>query len=146
MTTIACTRKQIASDLQVTSNGTKFKATNKIYSCPAHELTYPKPFLVGYTGTVEKAFDVIEWLAAPEGKPPGGTNSVAFLALTEDGKIFTFQKPTRWIEIDQEFCAIGSGGDLALAAMAAGKSPHDAVLIACEHDVNSGFGADSYDI
>jgi ATP-dependent protease HslVU (ClpYQ) peptidase subunit len=42
------------------------------------------------------------------------------------------------LEIVEPFCAVGSGGELALAAMAAGASAGDAVRIACKYDAYSG--------
>lgn len=39
--------------------------------------------------------------------------------------------------ITMKFASCGSGGDLALGAMAAGKSAVEAVRIACEFDINS---------
>lgn len=40
-------------------------------------------------------------------------------------------------ELDEDFAAIGSGGPLALGALAAGATPHQAVTIACRWDGGS---------
>lgn len=43
-----------------------------------------------------------------------------------------------WSPIHRDFHAIGSGRDFAMAAMAMGRSAHDAVELACKFDVYSG--------
>lgn len=40
-------------------------------------------------------------------------------------------------EVEMPFTAIGSGGDVALGAMAAGCNARQAVAIACRYDINS---------
>lgn len=40
-------------------------------------------------------------------------------------------------EVNRGFAAIGSGAEVALGAMAAGKSAREAVAIACKFDINS---------
>lgn len=139
MTTIACNRESIACDLQVTSNNNKYKVTTKIYSFDPHPKTYHVPYMVGFSGHVQKATAVIDWLANPEGAPPKFKDG-EFLALGSDGKIFVFQIPVNWVEIDQPYCAIGSGAEYARGALASGKTPLEAVKIASNHDINTGMG------
>lgn len=146
MTTIAATRVAIACDLQVTGGNLKFKCKDKIYAFDGHPATYPTPYMVGYAGNVENSMAILDWLAEPTEKPPRGSKYCQFLALTNDGKIFTFQNPARWIELDAPYAAIGSGGDIALGALASGKTPKEAVLIASKVDINTGMGVKSYEL
>lgn len=53
------------------------------------------------------------------------------------GKISFTNKTLVWLEIDPPF-AIGSGAGFAIGAMASGKSPKEAVKIACKFDAASG--------
>jgi ATP-dependent protease HslVU (ClpYQ) peptidase subunit len=143
MTTIACNRESIACDLQVTAGNTKFKATTKIWSFDPTPSTYHTPYFVGYAGHVQKALGVLEWLANPVGKAPT-VKQMDFLVLTEDGKIFTFQSPVNWIEVNEPFYCIGSGADFASGALASGKTPLEAVKVASHHDINTGMGFRDY--
>jgi hypothetical protein len=73
------------------------------------------------------------------------------LLVFPSGRIFklstTFISPENWDEnLDDEigvwevstpFAAIGSGKELAVGAMAAGKAAKDAVAIACRYDIHS---------
>lgn len=146
MTTIAATKSSIACDLQVTSGDMKFKCKDKIYSFDGHPATYPTPYMVGYAGALENCMAILDWLADPTEKPPRGSKYCSFLALTHDGKLFLFQNPTKWIEIDEPYASIGSGSPIALGALASGKTPKEAVLIASKVDINSGLGVKSYEI
>ena len=144
MTTIACNRTSIAADLQVTYGSNKFKTKTKIYSFEPHEITYKLPYYVAFCGTVEKAYDILDWLTDPTQKMPGNANKATFLVLTQDKKIFTFHKPSQWIEVDEPYFALGSGESFALAAMALGKTPKEAVIVASKHDINTGMGFEEY--
>jgi ATP-dependent protease HslVU (ClpYQ) peptidase subunit len=78
--------------------------------------------------------------------------SLMALLVLPKGKIYkietTVVSPENWSEdspdgtfglweITGPIAAVGSGGDLALAVMEAGKGAKDAVRIACKYDINS---------
>jgi ATP-dependent protease HslVU (ClpYQ) peptidase subunit len=144
MTTIAVNKNEIACDMQATHrSGYKLKVQTKIhhYSNP---LVYPKPFYIGFAGSLEDAHSVLEWFNSPNDKPPKVRES-EYIILTEDKKIYTFANPLRWIQISEPFYAIGSGGQFALGALHSGKSPKEAVLIASKCDPATGLGVKSFD-
>ena len=139
ITTIAANKFEIASDLQFTHHtGHKFKGSTKIHEMYSPRL-YPKPFYVGFCGGAQVCQQVVQWLSDPTDKPPKVSNA-EFLILTQDKKMFTFNNPTNWLEIKEPYYAIGSGMQYAAGAMAAGKSPLEAVKIAAKHDNNTGMG------
>lgn len=141
MTTIAATRTQIAGDHQLTHGaGYKFKGASKVYEYE-NEVFYDKPFAVGFCGVIDTCLDVLncfdeDW----DSKLPKGWKRCEFLVLTQDGKIFTFNNPLRWIEVREPFYAIGSGSHLAVGAMSAGATAEEAVQAAAKHDLYTGFG------
>jgi len=141
MTTIALNKNQIAGDLQFShSSGYKFRGKTKLYSFE-NTLIYPKPFTVGYAGEVNAIVPVLEFIADPtEWKRAPNSKYAEFVVLTADHKIFTFSDPTKWLQIDQPYYAIGSGATFALGAMAVGASALDAVKAASKYDASTGMG------
>jgi hypothetical protein len=100
--------------------------------------------MVGYTGTVQSAYNILDWLADPDEKVPKGHKDSTFLALTEDGKIFCFNNPKQWIEIDGPYYAVGSGCDFALATLSKGGTPKEAIEVAMKHDIHTGMGVQEF--
>jgi hypothetical protein len=147
MTTVAVNKNQIAADLQATHNGgLKFKIKTKII--PVQQpLVYKHPFYVGLCGNVDSFSDIISWFADPTAwkKPPSGKGG-DFVVLTADKKIFTFANPSQWIPVNQPYYAVGSGMNYAMAAMASGKTPYEAVKIAAKFDPNTGMGFEKVNI
>lgn len=139
ITTIAVNKNEIACDQQVShSSGYKLKIKSKIHYF-YNTLIYPKPFYIGFAGSLDEAHSVLEWLNSPTEKPPR-TKMNEFIILTEDKKVFTFINPLRWIPIEEPFYAIGSGGQFALGALHAGSTPKEAVVIASKCDSGTGLG------
>ena len=71
--------------------------------------------------------------------------SGSYIVAFPKGQVFLVDIETRdmgdgaeWsgssLEMEERWCAVGSGQQFALGAMAAGKSAQDAVLIACRYD------------
>lgn len=56
------------------------------------------------------------------------------------GKCVAYEEPGFPIPIEDKMYVAGSGGDIALGAMAFGASPEEAVKIASEWDVDTGLG------
>ena len=141
MTTIACSKTQIACDLQAThSGGLKFKIRTKIVPIN-NPVVYPHKFYVGLCGDTSLFTDIVGWLADPSAykRPPKG-NGGDFIVLAEDGCIFTFANPSQWMPVDQPYYSVGTGMNYAMAAMAAGKTPYEAVKIAGKFDPSTGMG------
>ncbi len=68
---------------------------------------------------------------------PFPAKNVQALLLCSSGYKYYFEGNT-WNEMDEEYFAIGSGSDYALAAMDAGATAEEAVKIACKRDPFSG--------
>lgn len=141
MTTIAATKTQIAGDLQLThGSALRLRGAPKVYEYENNKF-YDLPFAVGLCGVIDTCLDVLncfdeDW----DGKIPKKYKQCEFLVLTQDGKLFTFNSPLRWIEVKQPFYAIGSGSHIALGAMQAGATAVEAVQAASKHDLYTGFG------
>lgn len=142
MTTIACNRDEIVCDLQYTTEGYgKFKGNPKIYEFEPSSI-YPTSYFVGFCGTAREMFTVGDFFASPDSYEsiPKVETEVAGLILTKDKKIFMFDSGLRWIEVKDQYFAIGSGASFAKGAMASGKTPLEAVRIAMKHDPYTGYG------
>lgn len=89
--------------------------------------------LLGTAGATTDCNKLIEWFRSDQtGKPPKNLEASALL-LTEHG-LFAVDADCGLTLIDQQFFAIGSGGDAALGAMMAGADPLTAAKIAAEID------------
>lgn len=113
-----------------------------------HRINYHgQDALAAGAGTVSFSRSVIEWLnmgAPADNKPemPGPDDSFTVLVVTEAG-LFTYVDSLTPVALGQLQWALGSGGEYALGAMAAGASAKRAVEIACALDVSSGMGVDT---
>jgi ATP-dependent protease HslVU (ClpYQ) peptidase subunit len=133
----------MACDLQFTqSNGLKVKAKTKIYKFHATPGVYEESdFLVGFAGTSGSIIQVMHFFADPVNFKPPRVRDLQGLVLTEKGQIFSFFADyTNWLEVNEPFGVIGTGGSFALGAMHAGCDPYEAVKIAAAHDAYTGMG------
>lgn len=130
MTTVACTRSEMAADSRISANGDTFPGT-KIFRING--------YLYGCAGLYQASVRFIEWARRGEkGKLPKLAREFSALKLTTDGIfVITSDDPT-WMLCDSDYFAIGSGKDLALGAMAHGAAPLDAVHTAIKWDMLSG--------
>jgi len=131
MTTIACDGVSIAADSLVTGGG--FRCAER------HEKLFVTPDgnYVGTTGFTDDGHAVRKWFetGCPDEKPDID-GSFEALVLTRDGTFYLSSKlvMTKYYDV----MAIGSGGEIAIGAMLAGKKPHEAVAIAIGRDTRSG--------
>lgn len=141
MTTIAADKNSIACDLQFNhSGGIKFKGKTKIIELKTEvskTIFGTSKALIGFCGNADIWSSVVAWLNTPEGKPPK-CKDIEFLMLTAEGELFHGTTLANWMKIDEPYFSIGSGMHLAIAAMASGKTPTEAVKIASKHDPNTG--------
>ena len=151
MTTIAVSTEfgAMACDLQITYGGNvKMKTSSKILTIGgevAESLFNCKSALLGFSGNAGSWGAVVGWLSNPQGKPPK-IKDIELLMLTSNKEILHSNSLTSWVGIKDKGFAIGSGGAYALAALELGKSPKEAVAVACKRDVFSGMGVRSYQI
>jgi len=142
MTTLACNRKEMAGDLQLSvGDAVKMRGGSKIFKIKAHQMLYEEDFIIGFCGSSAASLDVLDYFSNPEVyKQMPKTKGLQGLVLTQSGNIFIFDSPERWIEVDEEFAAMGSGATFALGAMHSGASPSEAIEAASKCDVWTGFG------
>src|SRR3990172_4155512 len=83
-------------------------------------------------------------------KPPKTKQNPNQLPPNPNKPLKPKNKPTIWkyeysaypYQIEDDYYALGSGKDFALAAMYLGQTAHEAVLTACVFDVHCGMGID----
>lgn len=129
MTTVVCTRTQMASD-----------------SCASGEtVTYiPKIFrirggLLGIAGTVADCMAFVSWFRKgcdPDTVPD--MSEVTALYLDKNGKIVCFDHAPHSYEIKAPFAVIGSGGAAAAGALHMGADLKQAIRIAAKVDAGTG--------
>lgn len=143
MTTVCWDGKTMAADKQMnTGNMKHLVARSKIRAGQYHGM----PAIFGGAGTTVYSDAVVEWLIAgmpDEHKPemPQTPDSFTVIVATETG-VYGYIDSLRPVPLGQIKWAIGSGGEYAFGAMAAGANAKKAVEIACAFDVNSGMGVD----
>lgn len=143
MTTICCNREKMASDSRLT--------VFNDYLCTAVKIQRVKDMLVGGAGDGENCNLLIEW--ARSGFK--GANKPAFrkkeedkddddpeailLILKKDGIYLLSNSDSEPERIIEQFYAIGTGHQAAITALRCGKTPEQAVELACEADNQSGL-------
>lgn len=130
MTTIACDGKMIAGDGRLSGNGLIHSdKSRKVYrlNCGA---------VVGFSGNIYTHGDALDFLNGESEEISLGEQFEAII-LYADGRCECMDGDGRRYEQSTP-CVTGSGGGLALAAMAAGKSPIEAVKIAAQFDMMTG--------
>jgi len=94
--------------------------------------------LVGASGDTLYTEQILRWAKTKRTKTikfPEGAEIEGLLLI--DGKIIHIDDAGEPIELDQDFFAIGSGGQAALGALYAGADAITAVRIACKIDPHS---------
>ena len=147
MTTIAVNTSSMACDLQFThASGLKFKGKTKVlYVGPevCNEMFKCEEAYIGFAGNSSDIGEIVTWFCDVSEKPPK-CRDIEMLLLNEKGKIFHSTNLRNWIAVDNKYFSIGSGMEYAMGAMAAGKTPIEAVKIAGQLDKHTGMGYKSY--
>lgn len=100
--------------------------------------------LLGASGDAGLARKMLDWLELGGGRPEdqkGKDDWVAVLEILPTGEIWRHERFGKF-KIEDSTVAIGSGRDLAMAAMECGKTAMEAVLIASKFDTATGRGVD----
>ena len=143
MTTIVCSRSEMACDLQMTIHQQfKVKAKTKIYLIEPHDLHFAhESFIMGFCGSATEIIQVVDFYERPElYKDIPRTKNLQGLVLTKSGKIFQFDTPSQWLAVEGNFAAMGSGAPSAYGALHVGASPKEAVQAAMKVDPFTGMG------
>ena len=130
ITTIAYAAGVMAADSQATSGPRKFRV-KKIQRVPGGGL-------LGITGSMPDLLKIQKWAAdgfPQDAKPDlSDDGDVECLLVHADGSIALFDSSLELMAVQDKFIAIGSGGPYAVAAMACGLDPVQAVGIAARFD------------
>jgi hypothetical protein len=130
MTTIAFDGKILAVDSQITDGSFVFGFSNKIF--------YLKDgSIVALCGSLSLYDEVIEWLNGGE-KPIIYDGDSLNGIMIKDGIAFEISSKLRVFKTCIPWAG-GSGQNIALTAMKCGKNAKEAVELACELDIYSGF-------
>lgn len=138
MTTIAADLESMASDSRVSVGGGNSYRTAKIVRV--------KKMIVGACGHGGDCSRVLEWAERDfKGEAPkwqeeaASEESVWALILKPDGLYSFTQTDPEPERMEEPAFAIGSGGKAARVAMMLGKTPEEAVVLACQVDDYSGL-------
>jgi ATP-dependent protease HslVU (ClpYQ) peptidase subunit len=132
VTTIAYSGGCMAADTQVSAGGRKFR-THKVKRLKCGGL-------IGSSGKLADILKVQRWAEAgfPEGnKPQFDENEFECLIVTGAGEVFLLDGDMELMPFTDDCIAVGSGGPYAVAAMACGKTPAEAVALAARFDENT---------
>lgn len=139
MTTIAWDGQILAADRMIS------------YQDNCYEVTKIQRFdkwLIGFAGGTAIGLQMVDWFkrgAQPETFPTNITeeNFSSLIAIDSDKSIYRYEFTPFPVKLESKQIAIGSGSSYALAAMRTGMSAIEAVRLAIELDIYSGFGVDS---
>lgn len=139
MTTVAYANGVIAADKMASEGNSRVGTTTKIFK--------RKGYLIGFSGRADTSALLLRWFedGAKEEEwpdPYAEDCDASMLVITPDGRVLTYERFPIPIRMENQFHAIGSGRDFALAAMHLGHGPEDAVKVACDLDTYSGNGID----
>lgn len=127
MTTVVCNREEMASDSQLTGE----------YRASAKKLWKIKGAVIGIAGEYSACTRFVKWLQGELQDEPD-METVDAMVLTTDGRILHYNGSTEPFEVEDQFSAIGSGSQAAMAAMHMGASVERAIEVAALVDVGTG--------
>ena len=127
MTTVVCTRTEMACDSQLTGD----------YRASAKKIWKVNGGIVGIAGSYAACVQFVKWLKGELEELPD-MEEVDAMVVTKSGKILHYNQSSEPFEIEDDFSAIGSGGAAAMAAMHMGADVKRAIEIAILVDPGSG--------
>lgn len=131
MTTIAWDGTRLAADKKRSVHGTAMPCT-KIWRFQGQ--------LYGAAGDSWDCVAVRDWIEGRVDKPV--VTNLSVLRIDTERRAWLMEEKLSWHEITLPTWVLGSGGEYAMGAMAAGKNAIDAVEIANVLDNGSGLGVD----
>lgn len=135
MTTIAWDGHSLVGDKLRTVNNAPFPVT-KIFTVDENE----EQFLYGCAGHSGQCIAFRQWKERRDEAP--AFDCLEVLCVKQDRSVWVADEKLRWIEVPRNRWAIGSGGRVAIGAMAAGATAQQAVRIASDYDNDTGLGFD----
>lgn len=138
MTTIACSRHEMACDSRSSMDTEFFTCGDKVVRIGE--------CLVGCAGSYSAIFKFLAWFERQTQDRPEFEDG-SFTALVLDARgIRLFSDSTYGGWVTDKFIGIGTGGMAAKAAMLCGKSPAEAVAVAIKCDKSSGGPVRSFSL
>jgi hypothetical protein len=133
MTTIVWKQGVLACDSQSSFDGAKYRCKEKLQE--RQTVAYAIAGELGY------GLAIVGWAEEGVEDYPGNPDheTVVVAMSKSSGKAWCIEAPGVWIPIEDEMFACGSGGPVALGALAMGATPKEAVEAACEWDEGTGF-------
>jgi hypothetical protein len=138
MTTIAFDGKTLAADRLRTMRGVPMTAT-KVFRA-RHWKLHGSEALYGCAGDSYEIVALREWLQGAGEKPT--LKDISILAMDRDCQAWLGNESFAFVPVTLPIFGIGTGGEYAMGAMAAGKCAADAVKIAETLDNCTGLGID----
>lgn len=133
MTTIAYKKGIIACDKQANDADLMSKCASKMLQ------TDDNVYCIA--GTIVDGLRFVDWLeSASEEDPPAFKKTTIVCMDKKTGKATLYEGTDYGTPVEDPMYAWGSGGHLAIGAMAQGAAPWDAVEIASKWDTNTGLG------
>lgn len=104
--------------------------------------------LCAFAGEFDIGMAMVQWLRAgakPEEFPKrqADENAALFMVINLDGSVIRYERAPVPLVFENEYQAMGSGRDYALAAMHLGHDARRAVEVACALDSGCGNGIDA---
>lgn len=135
MTTIAWDGRSLAGDRRISSGTIVYTSTKVRRTADGR--------LIGATGDYGVCIAMLDWLEKGGTRPECQDSDrwAAALEILPDGTCWMHNRETRW-RVEDEFVAVGSGRDYAMAVMALGHPARLGVEIASRFDPGTGNGVD----
>lgn len=142
MSVIAWDGKTLAADRRVTYGGTVL-TTVKIHR--AYD-----GCAIGVVGSVDHGKALVEWYNNGKDREsfprPDSDLNAMLVVIGPEGSIRHYERSGTPIFIQEPFAAWGSGGDLAMGALAMGADAEAAVRVACKFNAYCGNGIDKIEV
>lgn len=130
MTTVAWRAGVLAADTQLTTDGLRSRG-QKLFRLPDGRAA-------AFAGDVSPARRFLDSLTSDKPFRLGKKESFTVVVMTQDGKLYESENGGPLIRVEDRFYATGSGMEIALGALACGKSAAEAVKIAAKFDTRTG--------
>lgn len=136
MTCVCWDGVTLAAD-KMTSFGMLKVSTTKLKRAASGEM-------MGFAGLSARGYELFAWYehGAQRSEFPDSAGDSSLLVI-KDGVAYCYEGGPSPITIESPFIAIGSGCDLAMAAMHLGQTAEQAVNIASIYNVHCGLGVDT---
>lgn len=137
MTTVVATKDALYADSNVVDGNSVFKAQKiyrirgKLVGCAGDQ-----PMIDFFLDAFRRGTKRVRMPAEKRAAIPEGDRDFSALIVDEEG-IWHLDQNYSMDLVQEPYMAVGSGGDAARGAMAAGATPEQAVEIACQIDSNS---------